>query len=113
MRNLAIVVVVAALFASTAAVSVKRQRSWTGKLDAPLMQASEQDSSDSVRTVIQVRPGAAERVVSHLEQHGLKPARLSTPDLVAVQLPASMLRNIAGDSDVVRMSSAHEDRLAQ
>ena len=33
MRNLAIVVVVAALFASTAAVSVKRQRSWSSKLD--------------------------------------------------------------------------------
>lgn len=113
MRNLAIVVVVAALFASTAAVSVKHQRGWTGKLDSSLMQAVDQDSQDSVRTVIQVRPGATERVVSHLEHHGLKPARLSTADLVAVQLPASMLRNVAGDSDVVRLSSAHEDRLTQ
>jgi hypothetical protein len=113
MRNLAIVVVVGALFASTAAVSVKHQRGWAGKLDVSLMHAAEQDNANSVKAVIQVRPGATDRVVSHLKDHGLKPARLSTPDLVAVQLPASMLRNVAGDSDVVRLSSEPEDRIAQ
>jgi hypothetical protein len=113
MRNLAIVVVVAALFASTAAVSVKRQRSWTGKLDVSLMHAAEEHSANAVTAVIQVRPGTSDRVVSHLEQHGLKPARLSTPNLVAVQLPASMLRNVAGDSDVVRLSSDHGDQIVQ
>src|SRR4249920_1017730 len=113
MRNLAIVVVVAALFASTAAVSVKRQRSWSSKLDISLIHAAEQENANSVKAVIQVRPGATERIVSHLEHHGLTPARLSTPSLLAVQLPASMLRNLAGDSDVVRLSSEHEDRIAQ
>lgn len=113
MRNLAIVVVVAALFASTAAVSVKRQRSWSSKLDVSLIQAAEQDDANSVKAVIQVRPGATDRIVSHLEHHGLNPARLSTPNLLAVQVPASMLRNLAGDSDVVRLSSEHEDRIAQ
>jgi hypothetical protein len=113
MRNLAIVVVVGALFASTAAVSVKHQRSWTGKLDVSLMHAAEQDSANAVNAVIHVRPGTTDRVVSHLERHGLKPARLSTPDVLAVQLPASMLRNVAGDSDVVRLSSEHEDRIAK
>jgi hypothetical protein len=113
MRNLAIVVVVAALFASTAAVSVKHQRSWSGKLDVSLIHAAEQDNANSVKAVIQVRPGATDRLVSHLEHHGLNPARLSTPNLVAVQLPVSMLRNLAGDSDVVRLSVEHEDPIAQ
>lgn len=107
MRNLAIVVVVASLFASTAAVSVKHQRRWTGKVDVELMQAVEQDSANSVKAVIHVRTGAADRVASHLEQHGLKPARLAAPDLVAVQLPSSMLRYVAADSDVVGVASDH------
>ena len=113
MRNTAIVVLVGALFASTAAVSVRHQRRWTEKLDVELMQVAEQDSANSVKTVIQVRSGAADRMVSHLEHHGLKPARLAAPDLVAVQLPGSMLRNLAGDSDVVRLSSDHGGGIAE
>jgi hypothetical protein len=110
MRNLAIVVVVASLFASTAAVSVKQQRRWTEKLDVALVHAAEQGGADPVRALIQVQPGATDRLMSHLVvQHGLKPAPAATSDLVAVQLPGSMLRSVAADPDVLRLSSDSGD----
>jgi hypothetical protein len=106
MRNLAIVIVVASLFASTAAVSVKRQRRWTEKLDAPLMHVAESGGASPVVAVIHVRPGASEQFMSHLvAQHGLKPARTATADVIAVQMPSSMLRSVAADEDVVQLSS--------
>ena len=105
MRNLAVVLVVASLFASTAAVSVKHQSRWTEKLDLALVEATKHGSADPVRALVRVRPGATDRFMSHLEQHGLKPARVSAPDLIAVELPGSMLRSVAADPDVVRVSS--------
>lgn len=106
MRNLAIVVVVASLFASTAAISVKHQRRWTEKLDVPLVQIAEQGSADLVRAVIQVRAGATDRLMAHLvAQHGLTPSRANAADLIAVRLPGFMLRSLAADLDVVHLSS--------
>ena len=104
MKNLAIVVVVAALFASTAAVSVKHQRRWTEKLDSRLVHTAQEANSDLVQLLILVRPGSTERILSHLSQHGLKAERASTPDIVTVQLPGSMLRSMAHESDVLYMS---------
>src|SRR3954471_8610679 len=105
MRKTAIVVLVAALFESTAAVSVRHQRRWTEKLDGSLTQAAHQAADGAVRVVIRVRPGTTERIVSHLTQHGLKPQRAAAADAVAVVMPASMLRYLAGDADVVSMSA--------
>jgi ABC-type sulfate transport system permease component len=104
MRKTAIVVFVAALFASTAAVSVRHQRRWTEKLDGSLTQAAHQTGADAVRVLIRVRPGTTDHIVSHLAQHGLKPQRAAA-DAVAVLMPASMLRSLAGDADVVSMSA--------
>ncbi len=104
MRKMAIVVVVAALFASTAAISVKHQRRWTEKLDVPLVQTAQEGKNDLVQLLIRVEPGTADRFVLHLGQHGLKPEGASAGDVVAVQMPAAMLRSIAGDSDVVHVS---------
>jgi len=106
MRNLAIVVVVASLFASTAAVSVRHQRRWTEKMDVSLVQVAERGGTDPVRAVILVQAGATDRFMSHLvAQHGLRPARTATPDVLEVQLPSAMLRSVAADADVVRLSS--------
>jgi hypothetical protein len=105
MRKTAIVIVVAALFASTAAVSVRHQRRWTEKLDGSLMQVAHQTSDDAVRVLIHVRPGTTDRIVSHLAQHGLKPQRAAVSGAVAVLMPASMLRSLAGDADVVSLSA--------
>jgi hypothetical protein len=105
MRKTAIVVLVAALFASTAAVSVRHQRRWTEKLDGSLSQAAHQAGDDALRVMIHVRPGTTDRLVSHLAQHGLKPQRAAATDAVAVLMPASMLRSLAGDADVVSMSA--------
>ena len=111
MRNLAIVVVVASLFASTAAISVKHQRRWTEKLDVSLVQVAEQGSADPVRAVIQVRAGATDRLMAHLvAQHGLKPSRTSAADRIAVQLPGSMLRSVTADPDVVYLSFDQSSR---
>ena len=104
MRNVAIVIVVATLFASTAAISVKHQRRWTEKLDATLVPAAQQAHADVFQLLIRVRPGSTDRIMSHLTQHGLKPERSSTADIVAVRMPASMMRSIAGDADVVHLS---------
>jgi hypothetical protein len=104
MKKLAIVAVVAAVFASTAAVSVKHQRRWTEKLDVALIHGAEEAVAQSVQLVIWVRPGAADRIMSHLTQHGLRPEHATTPDVVTVQMPASMVRSVAGDADVVRLS---------
>jgi hypothetical protein len=104
MRKIAIVVVVAALFASTAAISVKHQRRWTEKLDAALVQTAQEGNSDLVQLVIRVEPGTADRLLLHLERHGLKAARSAAADVVAAQMPGSMLRSIAGDPDVVHVS---------
>ena len=107
MKNLAIVVVVAALFASTAAVSVKHQRRWTEKMDVALVHTAQEENSNLVQLLILVRPGSTDRILSHLAQHGLKPERASTPDIIAVQLPGSMLRSIARDADVVYLTQMH------
>jgi hypothetical protein len=104
MRKVAAVVVVAALFASTAAISVKHQRRWTEKLDAALVHAAQEGNNDLVQLLIRVQPGSTDRILLHLGQHGLKPERGSGVDMVAVQAPASMLRSIAGDSDVIHLS---------
>jgi hypothetical protein len=104
MRRIAAVVVVAALFASTAAISVKHQRRWTEKLDAALVHTAQEGNNDLVQLLIRVQPGSMNRILVHLGEHGLKPERTSAVDLVAVQAPASMLRSIAGDSDVVHLS---------
>ncbi len=104
MKKLAIVAVVAALFASTAAVSVKHQRRWTEKLDVTLVDTARETNNDLVQLLIRVRPGSSDRILSHLAQHGFKSARSSAPDVVAVKLPGSMLRSIAGDPDVVHLS---------
>lgn len=105
MRKIAAVVVVAALFASTAAISVKHQRRWTEKLDATLVHTAQEGTHDLVQLLIQVQPGSTDRILVHLGQHGLKPERASAADVVAVQAPATMLRSIAGDPDVVHLSS--------
>lgn len=111
MRNFAIVIVVASLFASTAAVSVRHQRRWTEKLDAPLMQVAEHGGASPVVAIIHVRPGASEELMAHLvAQHGLKPARTATADVIAVQMPGSMLRSVAADEDVVQLSSDEPSR---
>src|SRR6188474_3218692 len=107
MKNLAIVVVVAALFASTAAVSVKHQRRWTEKMDVALVHTAQEENSNLVQLLILVRPGSTDRILSHLAQHGLKPERASTPDIIAVQLPGSMLRSIDRDADVVYLTQMH------
>src|SRR5258706_12246664 len=104
MRTFTAVLIVSALFASTAAVSVKQQRRWAHKLDVSLVHAAEQGSVDPVRTLIWVRAGATDRVLSHLVSHGLRPTRSTTPDACVVQLPGSMLRGIASDLDVVHVS---------
>jgi hypothetical protein len=104
MRKIAIVIVVASLFASTAAISVKHQRRWTEKLDVALVPSAQQATGDPVQLLIQVRPESTDRIMSHLAQHGLKAERASAAGVVTVQMPASMLRSIAGDPDVVHLS---------
>jgi hypothetical protein len=107
MRKYAIVIVVASLFASTAAISVKHQRRWVEKLDASLVQVAQQREANAIQVMILVRPGSTDRLMSHLAQHGLKPERASVPDIVAVQMPTSMLRSVAGDPDVVHLCQVH------
>jgi len=104
MRKIAAVVVVAALFASTAAISVKHQRRWTEKLDAALVHTAQEGNNDLVQLLIHVQPGSTDRILLHLEQHGLKAERGSAVDVVAVRAPASMLRSIAGEPEVVQLS---------
>ena len=104
MRKIAAVVVVAALFASTAAISVKHQRRWTEKLDAGLARTAQEGKNDLVQLLILVERGTGDRFLLHLGRHGLKPERTSAPDIVAVQMPGSMLRSIAGDGDVIHVS---------
>ena len=104
MRKTAAVVVVAALFASTAAISVKHQRRWTEKLDASLVQTAQEGKNDLVQLLIRVEPGTTDRFLLHLGHHGLKAERSSAGEVVAVQMPGSMLRSIAGDPDVVHVS---------
>ena len=105
MRKVTAVLIMSCVFASAAAVSVRDQRRWKGKVDLALAHAVTQGSSDHVRTLVLLRPGALAGFVSHLRRHGLSPTRVAPPDLIVVDLPLSMVRTVAGDSDVVRLSS--------
>jgi hypothetical protein len=107
MRKYAIVIVVASLFASTAAISVKHQRRWVEKLDASLVQVAQQRDANVIHVMILVRPGSSDRIVSHLVEHGLKPEHAAVPDIVTVRIPTSMLRSIGGDPDVVHLCQMH------
>ena len=76
-------------------------------MDVALVHAAQEENSDLVQLLILVRPGSTDRILSHLAQHGLKPERASTPNIVAVQLPGSMLRSIARDADVLYLAHTH------
>ena len=103
MRKLTSAFIVACVVVSTAFIATQHRRHWTRKLDAPLMQAARQADAASVGVLIRLQPGTTDQFVAHLSQHGLKPAKVNG-DLVTLQLPASMLRAIALDRDVVRLS---------
>lgn len=103
MRKLTSVFIVACVVVSTAFVATQHRRHWTEKLDAALVQTAKQGGSEPVSALIRLRPGATDQFVAHLSQHGLKPASVRA-DLVSVQLPASMLRTLALDRDVVHLS---------
>ena len=103
MRKLTSVFIVACVVVSTAIVSTQQRRHWTEKLDAPLVHTAKQGGAEPVNALIRLRPGTAHQFVAHLAEHGLKPTTV-TEDLVAVQLPAAMLRPIALDRDVVHLS---------
>jgi hypothetical protein len=103
MRKLTSVFIVACVVVSTAVFSTQHRRHWTGKLDAALVQTAKHGGAEPVGAVIRLRPGTTDEFVAHLSQHGLKPLSV-TGDLVAVQLPAAMLRSIALDHDVVHLS---------
>jgi hypothetical protein len=103
MRKLTSVFIVACVVVSTAFVATQHRRHWTEKLDAPLVQTAKQGGTEPVRALVRLRPGAADQFVAHLSQHGLKAAAV-TGDVVSLQLPASMLRTLALDRDVVHLS---------
>jgi hypothetical protein len=105
MRKVTAVILMSCLFASVGAVSVRDQRRWKDKLDLALAHAVTHGNSDHVRALIRLQPGAMAGFVSHLRQHRLSPTRVTPPDLIVVDLPLSMLRTVAGDRDVVRVSS--------
>lgn len=105
MREVAVVVIVASLFASTAAaVSVRDQRRWNEKLGPALAHVAKQGGESPVSALIHLRPGTADRFVSRLEELGLNSARVVTPDVIVAQLPPTMLRSVAADRRVVSLS---------
>ena len=95
--------IVACVIVGTAFVSTAPQRHWREKVDPALVTAAKQGGSAPVKALIRLRPGSTSEFVSHLWQHGI-PAATVTVDIVSVQLPASMLREIALDRDVVHLS---------
>ena len=103
MRKLTSAFIVACVVVSTAVVSTRHQRHWTEKLDTALVQTAKAGGAQPVSALIRVRPGTSDEFVAHLSEHGLKPTSVTT-DIVAVQLPAAMLRPIALDRDVVHLS---------
>ena len=56
-----------------------------------------------MKALIRLRPGVTSEFVSHLSQHGIGAATLAA-DMISVQLPASMVRELALDRDVVHLS---------
>jgi hypothetical protein len=103
MRKLSSVLIVACVVVGTAFVSTAPQRHWRDKVDPALVQAAKQNSGEPVKALIRLRSGSTTEFVSHLSQHGI-PVATVTADVVSVQLPASMLREIALDRDVVHLS---------
>jgi hypothetical protein len=103
MRKLTSVFIVGCVLVSTAFIATQPRRHWTGKLDVPLMHAARQGGAESVSALVRLRPGTTGEFVSHLSQHGVKPTLVSA-EVVSVRLPASMLRAIALDRDVVHLS---------
>jgi hypothetical protein len=103
MQKFASVLIVASVVVGTAFVSTAPQRHWREKVDPALVQLARQAGNAPVKAVIRLRPGSTSEFVSHLSQHGI-PAATVTTDIVSVQLPASMLREIALDRDVVHLS---------
>lgn len=103
MRKIASVLIVMCVVVGTAFVSTAPQRHWKEKVDPALVQATRQSGDGPVDTLIRLRPGATSEFVSHLSQHGIAAATLAA-DVVSVKLPASMVRELALDRDVVHLS---------
>jgi hypothetical protein len=103
MRKLASVLIVASVVVGTAFVSTAPQRHWKEKVDPALVQAARQNGNEQIKAVIRLRPGSTSEFVSHLSQHGIPAATLAA-DVVSIQLPASMVRELALDPDVVHLS---------
>ena len=103
MRKAASVLIVACVIVGTAFVSTAPQRHWKEKVDPGLVQAARQGGNEPVNALIRLRPGVTSEFVSHLSQHGIAAATLAV-DIVSVKLPASMVRELALDRDVVHLS---------
>ncbi len=103
MQKLTSVFIVACVVVSTAVISTQHRRHWIGKLDTALVQIAKHGGAERVNTLIRLRPGTTDQFIAHLSEHGLKPTSV-TADVIAVQLPAAMLRPIALDRDVVHLS---------
>jgi hypothetical protein len=103
MRKFTAVFIVACVVVSTAIASTAPQRHWKEKVDPALVLAATQSGSEQVRALIRLRPGSTTEFVSHLSEHGIPAATLAA-DVVSVQLPASMVRELALDRDVVHLS---------
>jgi hypothetical protein len=104
MRKFAAVLIVACVVVGTAFVSTAPQRRWREKVDPALVQTAKDGGSEPVRALIRLRPGTTDEFVAHLSKsHGIQPAAVSG-DVVSVQMPASMLRGVALDRDVVQVS---------
>ena len=103
MRKIASVLIVACVVVGTAFVSTAPQRHWREKVDPGLVQAASQGGEQPVKALIRLRPGVTSEFVSHLSQHGIGAATLAA-DMISVKLPASMVRELALDRDVVHLS---------
>ena len=103
MRKIASVLIVACVVVGTAFVSTAPQRHWREKVDPGLVQAASHGGDQPVKALIRLRPGVTSEFVSHLSQHGIAAASLAT-DMISVNLPASMVRELALDRDVVHLS---------
>jgi hypothetical protein len=103
MRKIASVLIVACVVVGTAFVSTSPQRHWREKVDPGLVQAATRRGNEPVKALIRLRPGATSEFVSHLSEHGIAAATLAA-DVISVKLPASMVRELALDRDVVSLS---------
>ena len=104
MKKLVVVAALACCAGTLATRTTPRQADWQGRLDRALRTVADSPATTPVRVVVRTRTGREGAVEHRLAASGAHDLHAISSDLLAARITAGMLRTVAVDPDVTRLS---------